>query len=138
MTVHHCIFCRILAGDAPAYILCQDEHSLAFMDINPVAPGHALVVSRVHAETIFDIPEPALKAVAATVKRVAQAVNSAFLPEGISIVQANGRGAAQSVPHFHMHVLPRSADDGLSLNWPLRPGERHAIEAAAEMIRSRL
>ncbi len=138
MNVHGCIFCRIIAGNAPAFILCEDEHSLAFMDINPVAPGHALIISKTHAETIFDLPVPDLKAVSATVKKVAQAVNSALLPDGISIVQSNGRGAAQSVLHFHMHVVPRSMDDGLLLNWPLRPGELSAIEATAERIRAYL
>ncbi len=138
MNVHSCIFCRIIARSAPAFLLCEDEHSLAFMDINPVAPGHALIVSKTHAETIFDLPIPDLQAVSATVKKVAQAVNSALLPDGISVVQSNGRGAAQSVLHFHMHVVPRTMDDGLLLNWSLRPGELSAIEAMAERIRAYL
>ena len=66
------------------------------------------------------------------------AVNAAFLPDGLSIIQSNGPGAAQSVLHFHMHVLPRSFEDGLPINWLLRPGERRAIEAAADRIRAAL
>ena len=136
--MNHCIFCRIAAHEAPAYILCEDETSLAFMDINPASPGHVLVVSRQHAVNIFDVSPPALAGVMKTVQRVATAVNAAFLPDGLSIVQANGPGAAQSVLHFHVHVLPRSFEDGLPINWQLRPGERHAIEAAADRIRAAL
>lgn len=133
-----CIFCRIVAGQSPAFVLCEDEHSVAFMDINPVAPGHALVIAKFHAETILDIPTPILERVVATVQRVARAIDAAFQPDGLSIVQSNGAGAAQSVPHFHMHVLPRSHYDDLSMNWRLTPGDRRAIDAAAQRIRAAL
>lgn len=138
MSEHDCIFCRIVAGQLPSVSLYEDEHSKAFMDINPVARGHALVVSKVHAETMLDIPLPALEAVAATVQKIARAIQTAFLPDGISIVQSNGPGAAQSVPHFHMHVLPRSFYDDLAMNWRLTPGDRRVIEEAAQAIRAAL
>lgn len=133
---YHCIFCRIVSRDVPAYILVEDEDSLAFMDINPVAPGHALIIPKHHAENLFDIPTAVLQRLMPTVQRVAQAVNAVFLPDGISLTQANGSGAAQSVPHFHIHVVPRWNDDGLALNWALRPGERSGIEANAERLRA--
>jgi histidine triad (HIT) family protein len=136
--VHYCIFCRVAAGAMPAYILHQDEHSLAFMDSSPVAPGHAIVMAKPHVENIFDISVPVLQAVMATVHRVAKAVNSVFLPEGLSILQSNGPGARQTVRHFHIHVLPRSAEDGLMMNWHPEPGERHVIEEAAQRIRERM
>ncbi|HIJ39076.1 MAG TPA: HIT family protein [Rhodospirillaceae bacterium] len=136
MAFHHCIFCRIVARDAPAYILAEDGDCLAFMDINPVAPGHALIVAKQHAENIFDIQAPVLQRLMGTVQRVAQAVNAVFLPDGINIVQSNGPGAAQSVPHFHIHVVPRWQNDDLLMNWSLRPGERSAIEANAARLRA--
>ena len=135
MSNAECIFCRIVARELPSFLLCEDEHSMAFMDINPVAPGHALVIAKVHAENIFDIPVAELSPVIAMVKRVASAVEAAFRPDGISIVQSNGPGAAQSVLHFHMHVLPRSHYDDLAMNWRLSPGDRRALQAAADRIR---
>jgi histidine triad (HIT) family protein len=118
--------------------LYEDAHTKAFMDINPVARGHVLVISKVHAKNLLDIPLPSLQAVTATVQRVAQAVETAFHPDGITIVQSNGPGAAQSVPHFHMHVLPRSLYDDLPMNWRLTPGDRRVIEEAAQSIRTAL
>ncbi|HIJ62323.1 MAG TPA: HIT family protein [Rhodospirillaceae bacterium] len=133
---YHCIFCRIVSRDVPSYILTEDEDCIAFMDINPVAPGHVLIISKHHAENIFDIPAPTLQRIMPVVQRVALAVNAVFLPDGINLLQANGPGAAQSVPHFHVHVVPRWSNDGLGMNWPLRPGERSAIEANAERLRA--
>ncbi|PKU22254.1 HIT family protein [Telmatospirillum siberiense] len=138
MIEHDCIFCRIVAGQSPSIPLYEDELTKAFMDINPVACGHALVISKLHAETILDIPAPVLAAVGATAQRIARAVDTALHPDGISIVQSNGPGAAQSVSHFHMHVLPRSFYDDLPMNWRLTPGERKVIEEAARTIRTAL
>jgi histidine triad (HIT) family protein len=133
-----CIFCRIVAGQLPSFPLFEDEHSMAFMDINPVARGHTLVISKRHAETILDIPVSILQAVVATAQRVAQAIDKAFAPPGITIVQSNGPGAAQSVPHFHLHVVPRTFYDDLPMNWHITPGDRRAIEEAAQSIRAAL
>ena len=135
---YHCIFCRIVSRDVPSYILTEDEDCLAFMDVNPVASGHALIIPKHHSENIFDIPPAVLQRLMTTVQRVAQAVNAVLLPDGINLLQANGAGAAQSVPHFHIHVIPRWTGDDLSMNWPLRPGERSAIEAIAVRLRAAL
>jgi histidine triad (HIT) family protein len=134
----NCIFCRIIRGEVPSVRVYEDDRTLAFMDINPANPGHALVIPKVHAATLFELDEPWLTATALTMQRVARAVQTAFAPFGLNIVQANGPGAAQSVPHFHWHVLPRAEDDGLLLNWGLRPGDRDAIAEAAERLRAAL
>jgi len=105
---------------------------------NPVARGHTLVISKRHAETILDIPTSILQAVVATAQRVAQAIDKAFAPPGITIVQSNGPGAAQSVPHFHLHVVPRTFYDDLPMNWHITPGDRRTIEEAALAIRAAL
>jgi histidine triad (HIT) family protein len=134
----NCVFCKIVAGRIPCFNLFEDDMTLAFMDINPAHDGHCLVICKEHFPTVFEISETALAAVAQTARKVARAVNLALAPEGMNLVQANGRGAQQSVPHFHIHVLPRKVDDGLKLDWSLTPGDRDKIAAIAEKIRAQL
>ncbi len=133
-----CIFCRIAAGKAPAYVVHQDDRTMAFMDINPAARGHTLVIAKNHAQNIFEIPADDLTAVIKTAQKVARAVNAVLVPQGMNLLQSNGPGAAQSVPHFHIHVLPRSLYDDLPLNWRLSPGDRRDIETLAGEIRAEL
>ena len=108
------------------------------MDINPVHDGHALVIPKAHYPTVFDIAPDALTATARTAARIAKAVNAALKPDGLNLVQSNGPGAAQSVGHFHLHVLPRRLGDDLLVNWPLKPGDHARIAEIAEHIRQQL
>ena len=133
-----CIFCKIVAGTIPCFKLFEDAETLAFMDINPVHDGHALVICKAHHPTVFDIDPEAFAAVSRAVVKVAGAVNRAVTPDGLNLVQSNGPGAAQSVPHFHVHVLPRKLGDELKVNWELKPGDRDRIAAVAERIRAHL
>lgn len=133
-----CVFCRLVNGDIPATVLCQDEHAVAVMDINPAASGHALVIAREHAADLMSISPQALQGTVLMAQRVARAIQAALAPEGLNLLQANGPGAAQSVPHFHMHLIPRRVDDGLPMSWLLAPGEPEAIRQAAEQIRASL
>lgn len=133
-----CIFCKIIAGDIPSFKVYEDAATVAFMDINPVHPGHALVVTKEHAEDVFTVSDEAIAAAAKTARRVARAVREAVQPDGMNLLQCNGRAAAQSVLHFHMHVLPRANDDGAPLNWDLNPGDMGEIAALAERIRERI
>jgi len=112
-----CIFCHIAAGKAPCEEIYRDESTLAFMDIHPVNDGHCLVIAKAHFETILEMPPELFGAVAATAARVAHAVGEVLRPGGLSIVQANGALAGQTVPHLHVHVLPRRDDDNLPMNW---------------------
>ena len=134
----NCIFCKILAGGIPCIKVFEDDDTLCFMDINPAQPGHALVIPRQHWTDVHAIPDDAISAVVTTAKRVAGAVDRALAPDGINLVQCNGEGAAQSVLHFHMHVLPRSNGDELRLNWGLEPGDLDEIGAVAGRIRAEL
>jgi histidine triad (HIT) family protein len=134
----NCVFCRIIRDEIPSFRIFEDDRTIAFMDINPAGPGHALVIPKTHSETLFALEEPWLAATVSVAQRVARAVQNVFRPYGLNIVQANGPGAAQSVPHFHWHVLPRAKDDGLPMNWPLRPGDRTAIAEIAERLRAAL
>lgn len=130
-----CIFCKIVAGSVPCFKLFEDESTLAFMDINPVHDGHCLVIPKAHYPTVFEIAPEALAAAACTASRLAKAVEAAVRPDGLNLVQSNGKGAAQSVGHFHLHVLPRRIGDGLLINWALKPGDMSHIAEIAERIR---
>jgi len=134
----NCIFCKIVAGAIPSFRIYEDELTQAFMDINPANDGHCLVIPKAHYPTIFAIPGDAFAAVSRTAVRIANAVNRALVPDGINLLQANGPGAAQSVFHLHIHVLPRRHDDGLLLNWTPKPGDRTRIAEIAEQIKREL
>lgn len=133
-----CIFCRIVAGAIPCFKVCENDETIAFMDINPVSPGHALVVHKAHHEDIYDIPAENFAAVARTAQTVARAVEKTLQPGGMNLLQCNGAAAKQSVMHFHMHVIPRHMEDGLTMNWELVQGDMDAIGALAERIRANL
>jgi len=130
-----CVFCKIVAGTIPSIKLSEDAETIAFMDINPVNDGHCLVIPKAHFPTVFTITPDAFAAVGRSVIKVASAVNKALMPDGINLLQANGPGAAQSVLHFHIHVLPRRRDDGLAINWTPKPGDRARIAELAERIK---
>ena len=122
-----CIFCRLVSGEIPAARVYEDELTIAFMDIGQVNPGHVLVATRRHAATLLDITPEEAAAVMQTAQRVAHAVQTTFDPPGLTLLQANGREGDQTVFHFHMHVVPRHADDGIALSWPRK-------EPAAEVL----
>ncbi|MGH7262834.1 MAG: HIT family protein [Candidatus Rokuibacteriota bacterium] len=131
-----CVFCKIRDGQIPSFKIFEDSKTLAFMDINPLSPGHCLVISKSHAATIFDVEVLDLQAAVATTKRVASAVKLAVRADGINILQANGSAAFQSVPHFHFHVIPRFNNDGKGFDWKLVPGDKQQIGMNGERIRS--
>lgn len=124
-----CIFCQIVADTRQCTLLAEDETTLAFMDIHPANDGHCLVIPKAHCATVFEIPPDTFASVGRLVVRVAVAVQDALRPAGLSLVQANGEAANQTVPHLHIHVLPRRQGDGLLLNWP-RTTESHPSRIA--------
>jgi histidine triad (HIT) family protein len=134
----NCIFCKIIAGDIPSFKLFENENTLAFMDINPASEGHALVIPKEHAADVYSISDAAISSTIKTAKRVATAIDKTLNPDGLNLVQCNGPAAAQSVMHFHMHVLPRCEGDELKLNWGLEAGDMEAIGALADRIRNNL
>jgi histidine triad (HIT) family protein len=133
-----CIFCKIVAGQIPCFKLLEDDDTIAFMDINPVNPGHAPSVAKGHWPTVDVIPPDVLGAVARTAQKVAKAVISELQPNGVNLLQANGPGAGQSVPHLHIHIMPRRPNDGVALNWDYKPGDRAEIEAIYKKLKAAL
>lgn len=123
-----CVFCKIVAGTIPCFKLYEDELTFAFLDINPGNEGHALAIPKAHYADVYAMPPALLGAVAQTAQRVAVAVQKTLGPDGLNLVQANGKGAEQSVFHFHLHVLPRKIGDELKLNWGHRPGDMARIK----------
>lgn len=133
-----CVFCRIVAKQIPATVVHEDEQTLAFMDIGQVNPGHVLVALKAHAESIFALDEARAAAVFRTAARVARAIRDAFAPQGLSVYQANGAAAGQTVFHFHIHLVPRHEGDGMALSWPVKNPPREKLIEYAAKIREKL
>ena len=133
-----CVFCRIVAGQIPSTRVHEDEHTIAFMDIGQVNPGHVLVAVKKHAANLFDLDDAQAAAVARASAKVARAIRAAFEPEGLSVYQANGKAAGQTVFHYHVHLLPRHAGDGMELTWPVKNPPRATLEDYAARIRGKL
>ena len=133
-----CIFCKIIGGEIPCFKIYEDDDTLAFMDINPANEGHALVIPKEHSANVNAVSDEAIAATVVSAKKVAAAIDKTLNPDGLNLLQCNGPAAAQSVMHFHMHVLPRRDGDELKLNWGLEPGDMDAIGALAERIRANL
>ena len=133
-----CIFCKLIAKQIPSSVVFEDDWTLAFMDLGQVNPGHVLVASKAHADNIYALDEAQAGAVFRTATRVARAVRAAFDPPGLSIYQANGKPAGQTVFHFHLHVLPRHEGDGMQLVWPVKNPPRELLESYCAKIRARL
>jgi histidine triad (HIT) family protein len=140
MSKSDCIFCKILTGEIPASKIYEDEHCLAFLDIRPLAKGHTLLIPRQHAETIDQLSPMQAGQMLSNLPSLAKAVREASGAEGINVLQNNGKVAHQEVLHVHFHLIPRTAGDAFSFNWPAMDGAYQGDEAQtlAGEIRSRL
>ena len=136
--MNDCVFCKIVAGQIPSTRVHEDEHTLAFMDLGQVNPGHVLVAVKKHAASLFELDDMQAAAVARTSARLARAIRAAFKPEGLSVYQANGKAAGQTVFHYHVHLLPRHEGDGMELIWPVKNPSREKLAGYAAEIRQQL
>jgi histidine triad (HIT) family protein len=132
------VFCRIVARQIPATVVHEDADTIAFMDLGQVNPGHVLVVAKAHVENIFGLEPKQAAAVSAAMLRVARAIRDAFVPHGLSVYQANGKAAGQTVFHYHVHLVPRYDGDGMALSWPVKNPPREKLEEYAAKLRSSL
>ena len=136
--MNDCVFCKIVAGQIPSTRVHEDEHTLAFMDLGQVNPGHVLVAVKKHAANLFELDDVQAAAVGRSCTRVARAIRDAFAPAGLSVYQANGKAAGQTVFHYHVHLLPRHEADGMELTWPVKNPPREKLAEYAETIRAKL
>jgi histidine triad (HIT) family protein len=134
--VADCIFCAIAAGEAPATIVDQDADTVAFMDINPWRPGHALVVPRRHYENLLDIDPQDLAKTFEAARRLAQRMTDRLGTERIVIWNSCGSAAGQVVMHFHLHVIPADPDDPPLPPRPAIPADEPDITSAAAALRN--
>ncbi|AUX46666.1 HIT family hydrolase [Sorangium cellulosum] len=126
-----CVFCNIVRGEAPAHVVLDEPDALAFLDVHPLFPGHCLLVPRTHVEVLTDLPTELVGPLFTTAQRLARAVESALSADGF-FVAINNR-VSQSVPHLHVHVIPRRRKDGLKgFFWP-----RHKYSSEREMVEVR-
>lgn len=117
MTQDNCLFCRIVSGEVPATIVYEDINSIAFLDHRPLFHGHSLLVPREHFETLVDLPATQVGPLFTAAQTLARAVEAAMKAEG-TFVAMNNR-VSQSVPHLHVHIVPRRKKDGLKgFFWP--------------------
>ena len=130
-----CVFCAIVAGEAPAQIVDSDEHTIAFMDISPATRGHALVIPREHHADLMEMPAAELGHALVAAQRLAQKLKGTLEPAGINVLNCCGSAAWQTVFHFHLHVVPRYEDDPLELPWVPSPGDQDEIATTASQIR---
>jgi len=129
-----CIFCKIVAGELPSEIVREDEHTVAFMDINPWTRGHALVIPRTHSPNLYEVGEDDLRHTSSAAKQLALRMRERLRCDGVNLLNASEPAAWQTVFHFHMHVIPRYDDDPLQL--PVRP--QQAAQAALAEVASEL
>ncbi len=132
-----CTFCAIAAGEAPAEIVDSDEHTVAFMDINPATPGHALVIPRAHSADLLEVSDQDLNRTMIAARRLVARIDEALSPDGFNVLNACRAAGWQTVFHYHLHVIPRYEDDPLKLPWIPRGAEISEIAAVAATIRTR-
>jgi histidine triad (HIT) family protein len=130
-----CLFCGIVSGDVPGQIVDSDEHTVAFMDINPATRGHALVVPRNHSKDLLEIGDEDLAQTMTAARRLAERMREVLKPDGINLLNSCGSAAWQTIFHFHVHVIPRYEDDPLKLPWVPGPGDEGEIAAVADELR---
>ena len=129
-----CIFCAIAAGEIPCFKVYEDELVLAYLDINPFAKGHTLVIPKKHSAGLLDTDDETLAVVVSRVKKVAAHLKAALGCDGFNIMQNNGEAADQTVRHVHFHIVPRWTGDDAS-SFVNRPGDMEALKALAEQVR---
>jgi histidine triad (HIT) family protein len=130
-----CLFCGIVAGTIPSETIDTDDRTVAFMDINPATPGHALVVPREHSADLLEIGQDDLTATVLAAQRLSKRMKEALDADGIDLINACGAVAWQTVFHFHIHVVPRYEDDPLKLPWVPKPGDSDDIAELANRLR---
>jgi len=135
--MNDCLFCKIVEREIPAQIIYEDDFSLAFLDINPVNPGHTLLIPKEHFKNLYDLPDDLLSKMAPNIKRLATAIKKSVVADGINIGMNNDEEAGQAVPHAHFHIMPRFKNDGYKL-WHGKPYKKGEAESISRKIRKNI
>lgn len=134
MKKNDCIFCKIANGEIPSRTVHEDQRFRVILDLNPATMGHALILPKDHSESLYDLPEDTAAAAMVLAKKLAVVMRERLGCDGLNLVQNNGEAAGQTVSHFHLHMIPRYADDGQTLGWV--PGK--ASEQELDEIRKKM
>ena len=134
----NCIFCKIVAGQIPCHKILEDDTVLAFLDVGPLSPGHALVIPKEHYGTIDEVPDKLAASCAAVIPRLSRAIMAATGSTAWNVLQNNGQLAHQAVGHVHFHIIPKTDVAGLGMLWPTTQLEdkeaRKMLAAIAERL----
>ncbi|OTA24719.1 hypothetical protein BTJ68_11128 [Hortaea werneckii EXF-2000] len=131
----NCIFCRIIKGEIPSMKLYDSDKTFAFLDINPLSKGHALVIPKYHGAKLTDIPDEHLTELLPVASRIAKASGA----ENFNILQNNGRIAHQVVDHVHVHMIPKpNEQEGLGVGWPQQQGNKDELAKLHEEMKSKM
>ncbi|MBD3250769.1 MAG: HIT domain-containing protein [Candidatus Pacebacteria bacterium] len=129
-----CLFCQIIEGQKPAYKIYQDEQTLAFLDIFPVAKGHTLVVPKNHFQLVEEGSEQYLAAILPAAKKVAQHLKQKLNWQAANLIINNGKAAGQVIPHLHLHIIPRYSDDQLEFTQPSRQASEEELKQLQQKL----
>lgn len=133
-----CIFCKIIKKEIPCYELFESEKVLAFLDVNPMALGHCLVIPKKHFSNILEIEEDYLSEIMMVAKKLSLKMNQDFKAEGVDLFQANCEAGEQTVFHYHLHVIPRKKGDGIDFSAEMVRNIKKIDSAEFEKIRNAL
>ncbi|KAL2009769.1 hypothetical protein VTN00DRAFT_5576 [Thermoascus crustaceus] len=130
-----CVFCKIIKGDIPSFKLFESDKVLAFLDIQPLSRGHALVIPKFHGAKLTDIPDEDLTEILPVAKKLAKAVGA----ENYNILQNNGRPAHQVVDHVHFHMIPKPNEaEGLGVGWPAQATDMEKLKELHAELKSKM
>lgn len=134
MKQDNCIFCKIANGEIPSRTVYEDEDFRAILDLGPATKGHTLILPKDHAANLYELPDETAKKLLPAAKKVAALLRDRLGCEGLNLVQNNGELAGQTVMHFHLHVIPRYADDGQKILWaPTEPSAEELDEVLKKL-----
>jgi histidine triad (HIT) family protein len=114
----HCVFCKIVRGEIPSARVLETDHAVVFLDINPLNPGHTLLVPRAHHAQLAELPEEIAAHAGSLLPKLCRAVRAATNAEGLNVIINNGAIAGQTIDHCHWHIIPRFANDSVHWPWP--------------------
>jgi len=133
-----CVFCRILAGELPAYFVYEDDLVVAFLSLEQPSPYKVLVVPREHVESIYDLDDKLAGTIFQATAKIARGIRDASKCDGMNLVQSNGKAGLQDVFHFHLHIVPRFFGDSIILDWDNTPAPQEKLVRIANEIRNAL